>query len=93
MVIVYEAKFIKDLVPEDFIEYFRKCPELFKYNIVDNVEGNLVAKDVWNPKTGLKTAIYIKTLYAPKLDKETGELVYIDTTIGNSELEEKHITA
>ena len=93
MVIVYEAKFIKDLVPEDFIEYFQKCSELFNHDIVDDVEGNHVVKDRWKPRTGLKTAIYIRTLYAPQLNKETGELVYIDTTIGNAELEQKHITA
>ena len=93
MVIVYEAKMIKDLVPVDFIEYFQKLPDLYKWNIVDHTEGNKVIKFIWELQSPLKTAIYLQTLYAPLYDAKTGELIYVDTTIGNRELEAKHISA
>lgn len=93
VVIVYEAKMIKDLVPVDFIEYFQKLPDLYKWNIVDHDEGNNVIKYIWESQSPMKTAIYIQTLYAPQYNAETGELIYVDTTIGNRELEAKHISA
>ena len=89
---VFEAKLIEGVSPLDFIDYFERLPELYELNVVDQIEGCKVIKDIQVMPEPMEDGIMIEALYGPHFNEKTGELIYVESTIGNEELEAKHIT-